>query len=435
MFEAIAQKAISVDAVQNLQFQSAIKNVPFEGFSQFLKEKNIVDIRTPTRALNQYLNYVLDQRVDNLHISVQDAMNNSLLPYETYLNNLVENKQLSRNRRNRILRSIELYYEYLNQSGISKITYLRQDKSIIPVKDYCKSLIFQRYMEELTRRNAPCLNEHYSNISYFLRFLNKLFNLTIDEQLTNLSMDHIRQYESYLARRVALEQIHGSTAYVKLRYLKLYINYMHREKIITFRYEVPSKYHVAANRNNDYVNKNDILSLLNVLFLSKSKNKLRDIAVLLLIIDTGCRPIEITNIRLCDVNTTESTIQLFSKKSNIRTLKINKYPMHFIKEYFALRKISSSKGDKLFTLLNGQELNTKAIGQMINTYNKKAFGEARFSARSLRHTFATNALDNGNELDQVSKSLGHVNWNSTIYYLHQSAKRLLTNTLPFDPIK
>ena len=71
---------------------------------------------------------------------------------------------------------------------------------------------------------------------------------------------------------------------------------------------------------------------------------------------------------------------------------------------------------------------------MIWKFNKKAFGKAKINAKALRHTYATNALENLNDFEEVSKSMGHLHWISTEYYVHKSIKRLLANSLPFNPL-
>lgn len=43
----------------------------------------------------------------------------------------------------------------------------------------------------------------------------------------------------------------------------------------------------------------------------------------------------------------------------------------------------------------------------------------KFSPKSLRHTFITNALNNQNNIDDVAKAVGHKHLISTLYYFYR----------------
>lgn len=90
--------------------------------------------------------------------------------------------------------------------------------------------------------------------------------------------------------------------------------------------------------------------------------------------------------------------------------------------------------DALFITCYKEPVRSGTIQRFVNETTIKTFGENRYSAKSLRHTYATNALENGNSFDEVVQSLGHLNWISTMYYLHRSNKRLLKNSLKFNPL-
>ncbi|TXK72256.1 site-specific integrase [Paenibacillus sp. N3.4] len=109
--------------------------------------------------------------------------------------------------------------------------------------------------------------------------------------------------------------------------------------------------------------------------------------------------------------------------------------MNQVVKYLEYRKNLPAMTDHLFLLETGEPMNTKAIGAQINMYNKKAFGEARFSAKSLRHTFITNALNDRNDIHQVDQTAGHKHLVSTLHYFYRSIETLLENTLPYNPVE
>lgn len=164
-----------------------------------------------------------------------------------------------------------------------------------------------------------------------------------------------------------------------------------------------------------------------------SSYALRNLTIVMLIVETGCRPIEIANLDVDDLDPIESTIKLTSKKSGVRKLRLHHTVMEVIKKYMNMRKWFEINDQALFLLNNGKRMNSESITYLFASLNKVAFGQVLFTAKSLRHTFATNALSNNNDFDQVSKTLGHKHWISTMHYFHRSIKRLLNSSLPYDP--
>ncbi|WP_139193876.1 hypothetical protein [Anaerobacillus alkalidiazotrophicus] len=61
------------------------------------------------------------------------------------------------------------------------------------------------------------------------------------------------------------------------------------------------------------------------------------------------------------------------------------------------------------------------------------FGSALYPAKAFRHTYITNALQEYS-FERVSKAIGHKEWRSTYYYYDKSNKRLLENTLHYNPL-
>lgn len=309
-----------------------------------------------------------------------------------------------------------------------KVFYINGRKQ----KDYVQNQYFRDYIERLKKRNASCIEEHYSTIAYFLRFL-KSNGITSFESLPR---EYIKNYEKHLEGRYLLKEIKKKTAYDKLLKLKHFINYLYSNNLISYKYDIPLKFKGnPITRDNEYVSNEDRLRFIEGIVNNKLRHFQRDLATTLIFVDIGCRPIEVCNIRISDVNITESTLTLYCHKSGQRVLKVDKFVMKHISIYLEYRKKLPAETDHLFLLETGDPMNTKAIGGMINIYNKLTFGESRFSAKSLRHTFITNALNDRNDINQVSLSAGHKHLVSTLHYFYRSIETLLENTLPYNPVE
>ena len=247
-------------------------------------------------------------------------------------------------------------------------------------------------------------------------------------------MSSISSYEDHLALRVELKEIKKITAYIKLQILSHFIQYLYNNRVINFKYSIPSRFQGnKVSRDNEYVSNKERFALINAIHSKNGSSMVRDIAICLLFIDTGCRPIEVSNMRLEDFNFSESSVILYSRKSGQRKLKIDPFVMDYIKKHSEIRHKLPIESEFMFLQRDGQQMSTKSIGAMINSYNKEAFGMAKFSAKSLRHTSITNQLLNKNSFEQVAQSAGHKHLISTLHYLYRSIGLLLENSLPHNP--
>ncbi|MBT2642530.1 site-specific integrase [Bacillus sp. ISL-41] len=298
--------------------------------------------------------------------------------------------------------------------------------------------VINSFLEDLSFQNYSQLKNYRKDILYFFKFLAEEFksfpapDLLQDQDVKKIDKEHIDSYHKFLGRRVSLNEISTSRALNLLRCLKLFLQYIRRLNFISFKYSIPGKFQIQHTRNNEYVNTKETMKLIDAI-LNYSRLPERNLSVFLIILDTGCRPIEITNMKLQDVSTSESTIVIRSKKSGQRKLKLSNLVMKVLRKYLKYREKLDYNGKTLFLSTSNEPLTVNAIGQIYAAANKKVFGEVKYTAKTYRHAFATNALENKNDLEKVSMALGHARLDSTYYYLEKSIQRLKRNTLQYNP--
>jgi site-specific recombinase XerD len=298
--------------------------------------------------------------------------------------------------------------------------------------------VINSFLEDLSSQNYSQLKNYRKDILYFFKFLAEEFkdfpvpDLLQELDVKQLVKEHIDSYHKFLGRRTSLNEISRSRALNLLRCLKLFLQYIRRLNLISFKYAIPGKFQIQHTRNNEYVNTRETMKLIDAI-LNYSRLPERNLSVFLIILDTGCRPIEITNMKLNDVYTSESTIVIRSKKSGQRKLKLSNLVMKVLRKYLKYREKLDYNGETLFLSTSNEPLTVNAIGQIYAAANKKVFGEVKYTAKTFRHAFATNALENKNDFEKVSRSLGHSHWVSTYYYLEKSIERLKRNTLQYNP--
>jgi site-specific recombinase XerD len=204
---------------------------------------------------------------------------------------------------------------------------------------------------------------------------------------------------------------------------------------VQFKYSIPENLRGTAPRRNVFVPEEDRSRFIHSILSNTSPCFERNLAICSIIIDTGCRPIEITNLSLNDVNITEGTIYLTCEKSDERNLHLNKEVIYFLKDYLDIRNKIDLPHDKLFITQDCRPMHSNTITSVFHKYNLLEFGENRFSAYDLRHTFLTLALDHGVSLETAAKMMGHKIWASTLYYYNRNKEKLKSSLFTNNPLK
>jgi len=141
---------------------------------------------------------------------------------------------------------------------------------------------------------------------------------------------------------------------------------------------------------------------------------------------TGIRRIELVNIKLLDIDTSNIQIKVLGKRNKERYIPLIKPVIESLKRYLGYRDQLSIIEDKetLFLTKKGLKIYEKLVYRIINKYFSLASSKAKCSPHVLRHSFATHLLNQGAELNAVKELLGHTSLAATQVYTHNSIAKL-----------
>jgi integrase/recombinase XerC len=326
--------------------------------------------------------------------------------------------------------------EFINKPKIaSSTTKGRQSRKrdiLFFEKEYKQYLKIMNYSQSSIQVSVDGANRFLKVVEYES---DTIFKELMDLSILNYS--HLKRYENILINKCNSGKIKQSTAYGYLKSVRLLINFLYYKRITSFKYQIPKHLIIQPTRLNDYLDSDEINDFITLLLKSKDISlnmKIITLSILLILVNTGCRPNEIANIKMADINFTEKTLILYSKKSGLRKIKLKPTVIDILRFYLkVLRKNDLPLDSQLFLTVTGKPMTSSYISYLFSYFNKRFFNQQKISPRVLRHTFATNALENGNDFNQVSRTMGHKHWISTQYYLQKSVKRLLDNSLPHNP--
>ncbi|RKL64965.1 hypothetical protein CR203_23440 [Salipaludibacillus neizhouensis] len=326
------------------------------------------------------------------------------------------------------------YFDYLPKT--SKKTKSKLSKKIKSTIKKPLPEAMKQYLEYLQRSNYHSLDEYRKKLFYFIKFLEdrgKNIDVFLDSNNSDLLFQEIIAFEDMLSLKIVREEVQKSTVKNYLSALQLFVKYLLDKGVVSRKYIIPAHLRGKPNIANLYVPSEEIIKLLNSLY-QHSNHVLRDTAIFLLIVDTGCRPIEIVNLTLGDLNQVERTLGLISGKSKKRIVKISKEVIEVIKDFLEVRDSYEPDSDHFFLKRNGGKISYDGIYGIFRFANIKTYGEMKYSPYAFRHTLITNVMDE-HGFQQAAKLAGHETWKSTNKYLYRSKKRLLDNTLKYNPLK
>lgn len=141
---------------------------------------------------------------------------------------------------------------------------------------------------------------------------------------------------------------------------------------------------------------------------------LRDRALILFLLSSGCRSSEVSTLLIQDVNFENRYAEVTGKGKRIRKAHFSEECAIALKEYLQTRNREGL--NPLFLSDSGQRLKTNSIYYITRKVGKKAGLKKSLHPHCCRHTFATNMLARGATLELIADELGHVNLNTTRIY-------------------
>lgn len=155
--------------------------------------------------------------------------------------------------------------------------------------------------------------------------------------------------------------------------------------------------------------------------------EVRNRLIIELLFATGLRVSELVNIKLIDITMSDKSIRTLGKGSKERIVYFGEYAKEILEKYLKESRtllLEQKKSDYLFVGKNSTKLTRNRISEILEEEMKKIGLHHHISPHVLRHTFATQLLNNGADIRSVQELLGHENLSTTQIYTHITSEQL-----------
>lgn len=276
---------------------------------------------------------------------------------------------------------------------------------------------FLRYLKEEKNYSKFTIINYGKDLKLFLDFL----NCEKISKLENVDYPIIRSYLSFLYEK----DYSKKTISRNISTLRSFFKYQKSQNMVSKNPMTFVENPKLEKRLPKVLYTKDLETLLNTPDCNTPLGQ-RNCVILEMFYSTGIRVSELVNLKLSDIHFLDKRIKILGKGSKERYVlygsvlekKLNLYLQNGYQE------LNKNKSDFIFLNKNGNPLTTRGVETILDQVLKKSGLNYHISPHVLRHTFATDMLNNGADLKIVQELLGHENLATTQIYTHVSNERL-----------
>lgn len=276
---------------------------------------------------------------------------------------------------------------------------------------------FLRYLKEEKNYSKFTIINYGKDLKLFLDFL----NCEKISKLENVDYPIIRSYLSFLYEK----DYSKKTISRNISTLRSFFKYQKSQNMVSKNPMTFVENPKLDKRLPKVLYTKDLETLLNTPDCNNPLGQ-RNCVILEMFYSTGIRVSELVNLKVSDIHFHDKRIKILGKGSKERYVlygsvlekKLNLYLQNGYQE------LNKNKSDFIFLNKNGNPLTTRGVETILDQVLKKSGLNYHISPHVLRHTFATDMLNNGADLKIVQELLGHENLATTQIYTHVSNERL-----------
>jgi integrase/recombinase XerC len=275
--------------------------------------------------------------------------------------------------------------------------------------------LFNNYIQFEKRYSKHTVISYMNDICQFQQYIQTTF------EETKLEKANHQMIRSWLASLME-EKNSARSVNRKISSLKSFYKFLLKNNIIL---QLPTAKIVSPKTSKKlpvFIDKNNLNELLDTEIFDDEKDAKRNKLIIELFYFTGIRLSELINLKRKNIDANQNTIKVLGKRNKERIIPITSNFSHQIVNY--LQETSHTTSEYLFFNANNKKLNEKFVYRLVNSYLSKVSSVSKKSPHVLRHTFATQMLNNGADLNAIKEILGHASLSATEIYTHNTFEKL-----------
>ncbi len=296
-------------------------------------------------------------------------------------------------------------------------------------------------------------NQSRNTVENYSRFLGRLVRFAESAGVTKpeqISLDFVKRYRLFLNRLETpdgrpLKMVTQNFHLIALRAFLKYLRKMDHETLAPEKVELPKN----PARQVEFLEQDELERLFKATEQEDDEIlRLRDRAILELLFSTGLRVSELCHLKKNNVNLDRGEFTVRGKGDKLRIVFISPEASKAVRQYLKKRTDASQalfvahstvgtggiereiesqgykKGERDEEKQTNAGLTPRSVQRTVKKYCQVAGIVKKVSPHTLRHSFATDLLQNGADIRSVQSLLGHASITTTQLYTHVTNKGL-----------
>lgn len=307
-------------------------------------------------------------------------------------------------------------------------------KSRVTIKGSMNSLEtdFLKYLKAQRGYSDKTIEAYSCDLEDFDAFL-------LSQNKTHKDVDP-RLIRAYLSYELGPKGVSKRTCQRRLSSLRGFFDYLQRHEEIDsnpFRQIDPQK---GETKYPDRLFPAEVGELLSANKKRDDEMAPRDQAILCLLLSSGLRASELINVRFEDFDYSYHAIRVRGKGDKDRIVSFDKDAEVALKKYakdlrpsLLSKRKDGVRPKEVFLNFKGEKLTVRGLEHILSNIEKITGLSLHLHPHKLRHTYATEMLDEGADLRLLQELLGHESINTTQIYTHLTQKDLQDEYAAFFP--
>ena len=271
-------------------------------------------------------------------------------------------------------------------------------------------------------------NRSQKTIENYDRYLKKFFSWANINNAKDITEELVHKYRVYLnhIQKKGKGSLSRKTQNYHIIALRGFLKYLSKKNSPTLAAE-KIELGKASQRSVDFLSFEEVETLITAAAGVNLKH-MRDQAIMKLLFSTGLRISELIALNRTSLSLKHSEFSITGKGSKVRIVFISSAAKESLQKYLDKRTdtdvalfVRIVKNPEKFDSLR---LSARSVQRMIRKYAIKAGLTKKVTPHVLRHSIATNLLQNGADIRSVQALLGHSSINTTQIYTHVTNKGL-----------
>lgn len=322
-------------------------------------------------------------------------------------------------------------YKYHDKQEIEDRRKLRELKKFLPIfmQDYfrgidtrvtLKTQVAYAYDARIFFEYIKAHNPAYKNLEI------RDIPIQVLEQLTVQDLEEYVEFLTYEDEDLTVKRNHERGLYRRVSSLRSIYRYFHKNRMITNNPSEQIAVPKLREKSIIHLEPNEIAELLDLVEAGaggskrqeqyRQKLKVRDLAILTLMLGTGIRVSECVGLDINHVDFQNDAIRIIRKGNKEAIIYFGSEVEDALKNYIEERKhIVAAEGHEnaLFLSTRKQRLSVRSMETLVSSYAKLAVPLKRITPHKLRSSYGTTLYQETGDIRLVADVLGHSDVNTT----------------------